>query len=385
MKYKQLIAFSENKKEVGSISAAIDNGTAYFKIVGRIWSWSAEDGSKLRTQIDEAIKAGIKNAIIEGSSEGGSVFATNDLLALFQQFDDVKIKVHALMASAFTYLTSHFHTTIKKNTQGMIHMPMLGARGNVKEIKSSLKLAENITKDYKKAYAKKTGKTEDKIEALWADGDYWMDADELLAEGFVDAIEGEVEAFTDFDVDALAACGAPIIPEAKKTQKPNTKTKTNIMDREELIAFLGLDANATDDQIAEAKSAMKIDALKKRELDAQAAAGKKTPEAGAEDEEVTAEAKTLVEAALKAKKITAKEVAAYEKLATADFDSAKIALDAMVAKPKLSRELDPQGKGDKSVGHASWTFDDYLEKDPDALEALLAEDPEAYAELEAAR
>ncbi|QQV91575.1 Clp protease/major capsid protein [Winogradskyella phage Peternella_1] len=380
MTYKQLIAFSENNKQVGSISAAVENGTAYFKIIGRIWSWSAEDGGKLRTQIDDAIKAGVMNAEIEGSSEGGSVFAANDLLALFQKFDDVKIKVHALMASAFTRLTSEFHTTIKKNTQGMIHMPMLNASGNVKEIKSSLKLGENVTKEYRKAYAKKTGKTEDEIDALWKDGDYWMDADELLAEGFVDAIEGEVEAFTDFDVNALAACGAPMIPEAKKTQKPNTKTKTNIMDREELIAYLGLNADATDAQIAEAKSAMKIDALKKRELDAAASTGEDEDE-----DEPTAEVKTLVEAALKAKKISAKEVAAYEKLATADFDSAKIALDAMVAKPKLSKELDPKGKGDKTGAQANWSFDDYLEKDPEALEALLADDPEKYAELEAAR
>jgi hypothetical protein len=381
--YKQLIAFSENNKQVGSISAVVENGTAYFKIVGRIWSWSAEDGGKLRTQIDDAIKAGVMNAEIEGSSEGGSVFAANDLLALFQKFDKVEIKVHALMASAFTRLTSEFHTTIKKNTQGMIHMPMLNASGNVKEIKSSLKLGENVTKEYRKAYAKKTGKTEDEIDALWKDGDYWMDADELLAEGFVDAIEGEVEAFTDFDVNALSACGAPMIPEAKKTQKPNTKTKTNIMDKEELIAYLGLDADATDAQIESAKSAMKIDALKKRELDANAAAGKK--EAGTEDEEVTAEAKTLVADALKAKKITAKEVPAYEKLATADLDSATIALDAMVAKPKLSEQLDPKGEGKGTAAQANWSFDDYLEKDPAALEALLADEPEKYAALEAAR
>lgn len=380
MKYKELIAFSEDGKKVGSISAVVENGIAYFKIIGRIWSWSAEDGSKLRTQIDEAIKAGAKNAVIEGSSEGGSVFATNDLLALFQQFDDVKIKVHALMASAFTYLTSHFHTTIKKNTQGMIHMPMLGARGNIKEIKASLKLGENITKDYRKAYASKTGKTEDEIDALWKDGDYWMDADELLAEGFVDAIEGEVEAFTEFDVDALVACGAPIIPEAK-TQSKNTKTQ--IMDREELIAFLGLEADATDEQIQAAKTQLKVDALKHRESKGN---GKK-PSASTETEEdeVTDEAKTLVAGALKDKKITAKEVEAYEKLATVDFDSAKIAIEALKPLPKLSKELNPNGEGKETGAKANWTFDDYLENDPEALEELLATDPDKYKELEAAR
>lgn len=247
--------------ETSIVSAAVEKGTAYFKIVGRIWSWSATDGSKFRTQVDSAISAGVKNAVIEGSSEGGSVFATNNLLAMFQEFDDVKIKVHALMASAFTYLTSHFHTTIKSNTQGMIHFPKVSAGGNLKDIKATLKLVENVTSNYVKAYAAKTGKTEKEIKALMNDGDYWMDAQELLAEGFVDAIEGEVEAFTDFDVDSLAACGAPIIPEAK--QKTN-KTKNHIMDREELIAFLGLEANATDADIKDAKSAMKVDALKHR-------------------------------------------------------------------------------------------------------------------------
>ncbi|MBV7268378.1 ATP-dependent Clp protease proteolytic subunit [Winogradskyella luteola] len=384
MIYKKLIAFSEKGKEVGSISAAVDKGVAYFKIIGRIWSWSAEDGSKLRTQIDEALKSGAKNAVIEGSSEGGSVFATNDLLALFQQFDEVKIKVHALMASAFTYLTSHFHTTIKSNTQGMIHMPMIGARGNIKEIKSSLKLGENITKDYKKAYAKKTSKTEAEIEALWKDGDYWMDAQELLAEGFVDAIEGEVESFTEFDVDSLAACGAPIVPEVSAKTKNKSKL---IMDREELIAYLGLDADATDEQIAEAKSKMKIDALKYRE-DSKEKKPKSKGKKETEDEdetEVSAEVKELVAKGLKDKKYTAKEVSAYEKLATADFEAAKTAIDALTPKPKLSKELNQENGEDGEGAKAKWTFDDYLDNDPEALEKILAEDPERYKAMEAAR
>ncbi|WP_038531828.1 ATP-dependent Clp protease proteolytic subunit [Formosa agariphila] len=379
MKWNKIIAFTEGKKQVGSIEAAVNNNVAYFNIVGRIWSWSADQESILRREVENSIAAGVKDAIIEGSSEGGSVFATNDMKALFDKYDTVQIKVHALMASAFTYLTSHYHTTVKANTQGMIHMPILSVKGNVKEVRSTLKLGENITEDYAKAYANKTGKTVKQIKALWDSGDYWMNADELLKEGFVDAIEGEVEAFTDTDVMSLVACGAPIIPEVQSETQGKTehKSKTNIMDKDELIAFLGLDSNATDEQIEAAKRAMKVDALKQR---SQAEADKDKAET-----EANTKVEALVNKGISEKKFSADEAPHYTDLAKANFDATEKVIAAMPSKEKLSAQL----KGEESTtGSASvkanWTLEDYLDNDPEAYEKLKAEKPKEAEALEAA-
>ncbi|MGB1307524.1 MAG: ATP-dependent Clp protease proteolytic subunit [Oceanihabitans sp.] len=376
MIWNKIIAFKEGKTEVGCVEAAVKNHVAYFNIVGRIWSWTADKESLFRKQVEDTISKGITKAVVEGSSEGGSVFATNDMKALLDKYDTVEIKVNALMASAFTYLTSHFHTTIKANTQGMIHMPIISAKGNVKDVESMLKLGKNVTEDYAKAYAKKTGKTVKQIKALWSSGDYWMNAQELLAEGFVDAIEGEVEAFSESDISSLAACGAPIIPEVTSETKPKQKPNTKIMDKEELIAFLGLDSNATDAQITAAKSKMKADALKQR---SQEEADKNKSETEAE-----AKAETLVDAAITAKKITADQKETFMDLATANYEAADKAFKSMPNREKLSANLTPSDGLDADEKlRANWTLEDYLTKDPEALEKMMADEPKKAAALEA--
>lgn len=376
MKWNKIISFLDDSKEVGAIEASTDKGVANFKIIGRIWSWSANNESALRYSVENAIKNGIKTAKVEASSEGGSVFAAVEIVNLLKKFDDVSISVGALMASSMTYITSHFHTTIKANTQGMIHKPMSVVKGNEDQVENDLKLLKNITEDFAKAYANKTGKTVKDIKKLWSKGDYWMNAEELKAEGFVDEIEGEIEAFSNTDIMALSACGAPIIPEVTALQQ-RTDTNTNtFMEREEMIAFLGLEADSTDQQIKDAQSALKVDALKHREAKKQAKADEETTQA----EKVDA----LVNGAVTAKKIDATQAEHFKTLATADFDSTKAVLDAMAVKPQLSKNLTPSD-GSGTDPKANWSFNDYLENDPQALEALLASNPDRYYELEAAR
>lgn len=374
MKWIKIIAFKNNKKkEVGCIEASTSNGIAYFKITGRIWSWTADDDSILSRSIEEAISSGIKDAKLYLSSGGGSVFATNEIANLLDQFDDVKIEVGSLMASAATYLTSRFHTTIKQNTQGMIHMPLTSIRGNLKQVKADLKLLENITEDYATAYSKKTGKTVKQIKALWNDGDYWMNSKQLKKEGFVDAIAGEIDAFSESDVMALVACGAPTIPEKTKT-KTNKNQNNSTMDKEELIALYGLEANATDQQIMEAAKTAKIDAVKHRNSEKEAKEKK--------DSEKGTEAKKLVKTAFDDKKIKADQIPHYEKLAEADFDSTKTILEAMTSIPQLSKEINPS-TSEVEAGREKWTLEDYLEKDPEAYEQLKTDSPKKAEALEA--
>lgn len=373
MKWTKIIAFKDKKKqEVGHIEASTSNGIAYFKIIGRIWSWTADEDSTLRREIDKALSEGIKNAIVYGSSPGGSVFATYEIANLLDKFDDVKIEVGALMASAFSYLTSRFHTTIKKNTQGMIHMPLTSVRGNIKEVKADLKLLKNITEDYASTYAKKTGKTVEAIKTLWGDGDYWMNAAELKKEGFVDAITGEIEAFSEDDVMALTACGAPTIPKTKKVST-NKKQNDTTMDREELIALYGLDANATDEAIMEAAKKAKVDAMKHRNTQKEAKDKKES--------EKETEAIKLVDAAIKDKKITADQKEQYQKLAEADYDSTKTVIDAMKSVPQLTKELNPKST-EVEANKDKWTLEDWIEKDPAGYKKMMAEGSDKLEALE---
>jgi ATP-dependent Clp protease protease subunit len=368
------------------ITAETKNGKAYVRIVGRISDWNVNNSRDFQNKVDELVKVH-DDCEVYINSQGGSVFEANEINNQLKRFKNVTVTIGSIAASAATYFIACYPTTVSSNSQIMIHKPMMTTHGNETEIQNQLKLLKSITKDYLAKYAKKTGKTAKQIEALWSTGDYWMSGTEAKDEGFVDFLDDEIDAVvTVEDIAVLEACGAPIIPKVSaEILKPKHTIKTkNIMDKDELIAFLGLEANATDVQIAEAKSKMKIDALKKREIDAAAKAKADAKEDEGSQDEYSPEAITLVEAGIKDKKFTAKEAEHYKAFATANLVGATAVINAMVKIPKLSSQLNTKNQQeDGDAVTANWTYDDYLTKDPNALEALWANDPVKAKALEA--
>jgi ATP-dependent protease ClpP protease subunit len=362
----------DGKAKPLQLTAESKDGKAYIRIIGRIANWNANNSSDFQKKVDELLKTHTE-ADVYINSNGGSVFEAVEINNQLNRFKKVNITVGAAAASAATYFTACHHTSAYVNSQIMIHKPMLGTFGNEDQITKELKLLKSVTKDYLAKYAKKTGKTKAEIEELWKGGDHWMSAEEAKEEGFIDAIIDEEGTISAEDVTILEACGAPILPKATKSKINNRQ----IMDKEELIAFLGLEANATDEQIEAAKKAMKVDALKQRET----VAAKEETETTEAEQKVNA----LVDEAITAKKITADQKQTYVDLATANYDAAKTALDAMVTKPKLSKNLTPADGNDAlEASRKDWTLDDYIDKDPQAYEKMKVENPEQAEALEAA-
>ena len=359
MKWNKIIAFKESQKEVGRISTSTAKDTAHFKITGRIWGWSAENDSELMQTINGAFDAGIKKAKVYLNTGGGSVVATAEIANQLDRFEDVKIEVGALVASAGTYLTSKYHTTIKSNTQGMIHKPSMRMRGNEDEVQADLKLLKNLTEQYAATYAKKTGKTVEEIKKLWSKGDYWMNAKQMKDLGFADAIQGEIEAFDDTDITALATCGAPNIP--KKTV---TEIKSK-MDREELIALYGLEASATDDDIIAAAKAAKVAAEKFKNSQEET----KQRIANEKQAEVIAYVDTLI----KDKKVTADKYDSLVKLGAADFASLKALHKNVPSVPQLTKEINLTSSAESEANRDKWTLEDWIDKDPDGYKKLIAQ------------
>lgn len=355
------------------LSAESKDGKAHIRIIGRIANWNVNNSNDFQKKIDELLKSHTE-ADVYINTMGGDVFEAIEMNNVLKGFDKVVITVGALVASSGTYFTSSHYTRAYSSTQVMIHKPMASCYGNEDEIKNTLKLLDNATKDLIKRYSKKTGKNLKQVEELLSSGDYWMSAEEALAEGFIDEIIKEDGQVSAEDVTMLEACGAPIVPKA--TIKKQTPKTTQIMDREELIAFLGLDASATDEQITAAQNKMKVDALKQQQAEQDAKNAEATANA--------TKAETLVNQAVTDKKITADQKQTYVDLATANFDATKVAIDAMVSKPKLSAGLAPSdGDSAEDAKREAWTLEDYLEKDPEAYEKMLAETPEKAKALEA--
>lgn len=326
--------------------------TLTIRINGAIeFGWSA---SVLRDKIDEAIQTGVQSAHIYLNTPGGSVYEATEMVNELRRLPNVEITAGALVASAGTYIMAHFPVKAYANSQFMIHKPMTALQGNEDVVKSDLKALENLTNDYRSVYAKRFGKTEDEIEAMWKQ-DCWLNAQEAKELGLITEIINGEPTINAQVITMMQACGCPNIPE-KTSKNPNT------MNREQLISTLGMSADATDEQINE-----RIASLKKQAED--------------NTQNQRKEAEALVNQAVKDKRITADSSDAYIKLAMADYEQTKKALETL---PKaVAGSTYVKKTGNTVTDKSNWTLEDYLEKDPKAFEELMESDPEKARELNA--
>lgn len=332
-------------------------GVLELSITGVIYyGWKASD---FRYEIDQALKQGITSASVYLNTAGGSVYEATEIVNQLKRMSSVTITAGALVASAGTYITAHFPAKAYKSSQFMIHKPMTSFEGNIDQLKSEEKHLENLTQQYRDVYAGRFGKTSEEIDELWKQ-DYWFNSAEAKGLGLIaEVIDGDPEV-TDETVAMMRACGCKQLPTPNKV---TTYKEVIPMDTNELIAALGMAANATEEQIKE-----RIAALKAHEAKSQA--------------ESTTRAERLVNKAILDKKISADKKDLYVGLAVADYDKTAALLDDMEAPKPASQTIQypTQGVADKS----NWTMNDYLTKDTKALEELMASDPQRVRELNTA-
>ena len=344
------------------IEASSAGTTGTIKIIDRIGEWSQSSSATIRAVVDDYLKTGITEVEVYINSAGGNCFEATEMCNDLKRLPNVTVKIGAVAASAATYFMTQFPSVAYPNSQIMIHRPKLGTYGDIVTIKADLKLLENTTDEYKNAYSTKMNKTVEDIEAFFAQGDYWMTANEAKLNGLLDSILDQTEIVTAESIKILEAIAAPIIP------KINNENKKQ-MERTVLISRLKLSADATDAQIEAALTALQEQAGKTETLEASA---KSTLEANA---------KALIDQAIVDKKFTADLAPHYSKLANADFEGTKTIIDAMKGVEKLSAQLE---EGASAAGRDKWTMEDYQTQDPEALMEMMTKDPEKFKKLEAA-
>ena len=148
--------------------------------------------------------------------------------------------------------------------------------------------------------------------------------------------------------------------------KPNNEMDKTILTAEAYIA-LGLKSNEADGKSISAAI---------MELQSRAEKAEKELEEGRK-----LKATELVALAIKEGRITDKKEA-FEKLALADFDTAKATLEAIPARESLSGKVaHSSGKTAIADERKDWTYLKWAKEDPEGLKRLKAEDPEAFEEL----
>lgn len=353
------------------------------KLYGYIWNG---DANYVISQIQSTLD-GYTSVDIHVHGPGGSVIDGNMIMnAIKISKAKVTMIIDGLAASMYSQIILS-GDTIKMASNGfiMVHAPQGGAYGTKEDLRSTAKVLESMEKTFLKAYSKRTGREEKKLED-WLKNDNWFDAEEALKEGLIDEI---IDPFLDdLDEESVKASIKPSTHGAAASiqvdamfQLPTSETQTPNIDMKITatnLVFLGLKDGATE---AEVNAAIEVQAAKIKELQA----SNKTIE-DAQEAANTKRNNDLVEAAFKAGKITAEQKPQYIQLAGTNYDLAKSTLDSIPAKKDLNGSAIPSNNQSAAVvaGRETWTFDDWRKKDTVGLLKMKQENLEAYNALLAA-
>ncbi len=344
------------------ISAAA--GVVSFKIVDYV-GWTEETTSQhISEKVEDYLKEGFTECELYINSRGGDTFEATEITNHLNKFKKVRVVVGAVAASAATYFTSSFLSSAYKSSQLMVHQPSLSVYTTLSNLPNHVKALENTTSLYREVYMKKTGMTAEELDTFWGNGDVWMTAQEALDKGFIDEIIEEEIEVDDNDIALLTACGATHIPTITKQTSKNSSE----MDKLELRASLGLAADATEAEVKAALENAKKSNSKVAELQAKL------------EEEKEERADALVEAAHANKQITADQKEPIKILAMTDYEAAKKMIEGQPRVEKVSEELNVNANGGKE-DRSKWTLEDYLDKDPSALDLMAANEPEKFEKL----
>lgn len=367
------------------ISATQQSGKAFIRITGTIGLETNAD--LFRSQVDELVSNGIKDAHLYINSQGGSCFDAAEIVNIIQSNFKGRITGEggALVASAATYIALHCNSfSMPANGMFMIHKPSGGMEGNVKDLESYTKLLKDIENQYYNVY--KAHVTDiDTLDENWNSGDWWLTAQEAKDYGFI----SEVKENTIIDkqtASLISACGCPIpkVPRSKDTKTEETESETLA----QIIEALELSEEATIKDILEAiaklkgeetpekaiKNALKTGCIMAFEQNEFLTIAKTSPKTFSQlmhkrKEQAKAEQNKqingLLTKAIQEKRIVATAKEDWRKLLEKDFNTANAALQHIEPLQKISFS---RGNTTKGENRADWTLDDYRKKDPKALQ-----------------
>ena len=116
---------------------AVNNGGhLQLKLSGKIWQ--GEIANDLSFAIDDALNKGITSAALYLNTPGGSVFEAVEIVKELKRLPNLTITAGAIVASAGTYIISHFKAEANKSSQFMIHKPLTSIEGNEDEVNACL-------------------------------------------------------------------------------------------------------------------------------------------------------------------------------------------------------------------------------------------------------
>lgn len=320
------------------------------KAVIYIYDSIGEFGIRLNdfiAMINEYEAKGITDFVLHINSSGGSVF---DGFAIYNAMlgKNVNVVIDGLAASIASVIAmAGKKISIYKNSFIMVHNPSTFAAGDEREFAKAGKTLEMIKESIVQAYMDRTKLSKEEIEKYMND-ESWFGADDALKLGFVDeVIEPVTKDYVGMYVNII---------DTKKTKKQSASggIKEKKMN-EKLAKFLGLDKEATEEQIdaklAELRTEFGLDGDTTL-ADVIAAATVEEEAEIVEDPRVTAMLETLkkdkteslINLAINDGKILPADKDVFLNSATLDFAKTKTMLDARAKNFALPKKFDVNNK-----------------------------------------
>lgn len=354
------------------LTAQRNGRRADVRIEGVIASYEKANAREFEAQVSQLVASGITDAHVYIDSEGGSVLEAKRLVSSLRKFSGrITGEGGPAVMSAATYVGLHLDEfKVQRTTAYMFHKPQTSVAGNEDEVEADLKGLRDITKEYRTAYAKKTGKSENEIEQLWSKGDRWYTGEEAVAEGFVDGlVEDDQDELDEETVSRIAACGCP----ANKLPKAALATTQATMDIKALRTTFGMPDTATEAEVLARANELKL--ANDRHL------------AAAEELRKT-EVKSILDKAIAERKLTEAHRPSYEAKFKAAFDATKAEVEGLSAAPNVAQEVAAGGAADATAsGAASMQArkdKDYAwwaKNDPKGLQEMMNKDKAGFTAL----
>jgi ATP-dependent Clp protease, protease subunit len=125
------------------------------------------------------------------NSEGGDVFAAQAIYSMLKRHSAaVHTYVDGLAASAASLIAMAGETiTLPINAMLMLHSPWAFAMGNASQLRTMADDLDKIRESMIAVYSERSGKSHDEVVAI-LDAETWYTAEEAVAAGFADEVEG---------------------------------------------------------------------------------------------------------------------------------------------------------------------------------------------------
>lgn len=207
------------------------------------------EAKELLQQILDLKRDGVSKLNVYLDSPGGSIFAGVSIYNAIKSMD-ATVYVYGLAASMGSVIALAGKKVIMTpQSYMMIHNPWTISWGESKDLQKDVDLLDKLKDTIISVYQDRAKVDNDELKTMM-DNETWMNSEKALDLGFCDKV---VKADTIVnEADGFVNLVARALQDKFKTNFRNINTEDNIMLSKENLEFLGLDENATDEQINDA-------------------------------------------------------------------------------------------------------------------------------------